>query len=148
MVVHPDTDNPRRFAAGSAMSDEAGTPIVVERSQSKGDTLLVRFEGIDDRTAAEELKGTRLYIGADERRSLEEDEFWPDDLIGLTVLDHQDRVVGTVVGVIEGAAQFRLEIDGEPGRFEVPFVAELVPDVDVAAQTVRLADVPGLIPGT
>ena len=147
VVVHPETDNPDRFRAGSTVFDASATPFVVERVQPHAGGFLVRFAGLADRTAAEQVTGTELFISDDERRPLDEGEYWPDELIGLDVRSHDGRSLGVVVGVIEGAAQVRLDVEGNLGRFEVPFVAALVPNVELEAGVITLADVPGLVPG-
>lgn len=146
VVLHPETDNPDRFRPGATVQDASGAPFEVERVRPRGEGLLVRFSGVEDRTAAERIVGTELFIPGGERRALDDGEYWPDELIGLAVRTHDGRHVGVVASVIEGAAQYRLAVDGGSGTFEVPFVAELVPDVDRAAGVITLADIPGLVP--
>ena len=146
VVVHSESDNPHRFAAGSVLSTESGRSLRIERSQARPDSLLVRFVDVADRTAAEALTGEFLFIESSGRRTLDEDEFWPDQLIGLAAFSANGSQLGRVDDVIEGAAQYRLVIDGTFGRFEVPFVAALVPDVDLVAQRLVIADIPGLVP--
>jgi 16S rRNA processing protein RimM len=86
-----------------------------------------------------------LTIDASDRRQLEDDEFWPDDLVGLSVVDTGGFRLGTVVGFIEGHAQNRLDVSTEDGRrFEVPFVHELVPSVDRETGTITVNAIPGL----
>lgn len=147
MTVHPETDNPDRFAPGKPVLTESGATLTVQKSQVRGSQLLVRFEEVADRTAAEALTGTQLFIGASERRPLADDEYWPDDLVGLAAVSEAGVALGRVESVVEGAAQFRLVIRGSEGPFEVPFVAELVPEIDLALGTVVIADLPGLVPG-
>ncbi|MEX2279075.1 MAG: ribosome maturation factor RimM [Acidimicrobiia bacterium] len=146
VAVHPDTDNPDRFAPGSGVTSASGRSLTVERSQWRTDSLLVRFVEVQDRTAAETLTGEFLFIEASERRDLADDEYWPDDLIGLDVASVDGTSIGTVEDVIEGAAQYRLVVRAEAGVFEVPFVAALVPEVDVEGRRIVVADIPGLIP--
>ncbi|MCP4224410.1 MAG: 16S rRNA processing protein RimM, partial [Actinomycetia bacterium] len=92
--------------------------------------LLASFEGVEDRGEAAELQGAVLTIDKDERRSLTEGEFWPDDLEGLAALSHDGHKIGIVTGVVLGEAQDRLVITTTEGReFELPFVDELVGEV-------------------
>ena len=147
VTVHPETDNPDRFAPARKVLTESGATLTVQKSQDRGSQLLVRFDEVPDRTAAEALTGTLLFIDASDRRALEDDEFWPDDLIGLIAMSGAGVTVGQVESVIEGAAQFRLVIRGSEGNFEVPFVAELIPEIDLAGGTLVIADLPGLLPG-
>ncbi|MEX1006100.1 MAG: ribosome maturation factor RimM [Acidimicrobiia bacterium] len=146
VTVHPETDNPDRFAPGSPVLTDSGDTLTVQKSQERGNKLLVRFEEVGDRTAAEALTGTQLFIDEAERRPLADNEYWPDDLVGLAAVSNAGVALGRVESVIEGAAQFRLVIRGSEGQFEVPFVAELVPEVDLASGTIVIADLPGLVP--
>ena len=103
------------------------------------------FEGIDDRAPAEQLRGVSLFISRGERRALDGDEYWPDELVGLRVVDQAGKSVGRVGAIIQGSAQDRLEIDGKNGTFEVPFVVALVPEVDMAGGRI-VVDLPdGLV---
>ena len=146
MIVHPETDNPDRFRAGSRVYTEGGDLLSVERSQDRSEPLLVRFEGVVDRNGADSLVGSVLYVSSDERRALETDEYWPDELIGFRVRSASGDELGVVEDVIEGAAQYRLVVQGERGRFEVPFVVDLVPEVNLAEQVMVIVDLPGLLP--
>jgi len=104
----------------------------------------VAFEGIDTREAAEEIRGS--VVSVDERRPLGHDEFWPEDLMGLTVFDETGGQVGVVERVIFGPGQDRLVIiTGDGVSFEVPFVDDLVPLVDIGARRIEINSIPGLI---
>lgn len=124
-----------RFIVGATFETGETIPrsvTVVEASPMKSD-LRVSFEEISDRNEAETLKGVQLTIPASERRILAEDEWWPEDLIGCQVMGLDGGKVGIVHEVIIGAAQDRLVViapDGSTG--EIPFVAALVPEVDIA----------------
>jgi 16S rRNA processing protein RimM len=144
VVVHPETDNPERFVAGSSLLVD-GRRLTVAGVRTADTALLVRFEGIADRTVADALRGSVIAIPAGERRPLHAGEYWPDELVGLRVLDAAGTERGTVVGMIEGSAQDRLVVETPAGVFEVPFVSALVPEVDQEAGIVRLADIAGLL---
>lgn len=148
VAVHPETDNPQRFAVGSAVTTDGGRQLTVERAQQRPGSLLVRFQDVSDRTAAEALTGEFLFIDPSVRRDLQDDEFWPDELIGFRVRSVDGADLGRVEDVVEGAAQHRLVVRDGPITFEVPFVAALVPDVDRETATVIVADIPGLVPET
>ena len=103
----------------------------------------VAFEEVSDRTAAEAIRGLAVFTASP--RQLEDGEYWSRDLIGLTVMTLADEKVGTVADVIVGAAQDRLVIKAVSGAFEVPFVDELVPEVNLESGVVRIKALPGLI---
>lgn len=135
VVVRPDTDNPDRFAVGARLFVASGGTLTVAAmrrpSGSLAGSLIVRFESVDTREGAERLRGAVLTVPLSERRPLGRDEFWPDELIGLKVVDENGTLLGRVEDVIEGAAQDRLAVDSVSGTvLEVPFVSELVTAVD------------------
>jgi 16S rRNA processing protein RimM len=104
----------------------------------------IAFEGIDDRETAEEVRG--LDVSVTERRRLGNDEFWPEDLIGLGVFDQNGVPIGVVSDVAVGSSQDRLVVERPGGSmFEVPFVDPLVPVVDVEAGRIEIVSIPGLI---
>lgn len=113
-------------------------PLVVREVRSGKKGPQVAFEEVTDRDGADELRGSDVF--ATGRRQLGADEFWPEDLVGLAVRP----LGGTVVGVVHGAAQDRLVVERGGIRFEVPFVAALVPRVDVEGGYVELAEIDGL----
>ncbi len=132
VIVRPLTDHPGRYQAGASVLSDEDPPrrYTIRSSQPHHDGLLVRFEGIDERSAAEGLQGVTFTIARDERRTLGENEYWPDDLEGLVAIDRDGTHLGVVSGVILGAAQDRLVVTTDEGReVEVPFVSELVGEI-------------------
>lgn len=164
------TDEPeRRFAPGSRLEDRKGTIYTVQGSRRFKHRWIVRFQGLSDRNAAEALNGMELYVEADSPDSLaQEDAWYLDDLIGLEVrmspansLGIQvGRVVGRVIGVTGGRAQELIEIrankPSQPDQSDqtdhqtmtglIPFVEELVPDVNPAEGYISINPPGGLLP--
>lgn len=128
----PLSDDPKRFAPGSQLALRDGRGLVVTSSRRHGNRLLVVFEGIHDRAAAESLRGP-LFVNRSEVRALDEDEFWPADLIGLAVRDSSGAAVGTVTGLRPGAAQDLLVVDTPAGERLVPMVSEIVVAIDAGS---------------
>jgi 16S rRNA processing protein RimM len=135
VVVGVRTDEPElRFARGSRLDTdpaEAG-PLTVAGCKWHSGELLVRFEGVSDRDAAAELRGTWLTVdSASIAPPADPDEFRDADLVGLSVRTAGGTHVGTVDDVLH-SGQDVLVIKSPDGReFMVPFVKPLVPDVDV-----------------
>ena len=146
VTVRVETDDPERFAPGAIFPGPDGEDLVVDDVRTADKGIHLRFEGHHTRGAAETLRGHELTIDPADRRHLGEGEFWPDQLIGLDVVITDGRSVGKVVAFVEGHAQDRLEIATAAGdRFEVPFVYDLVPFVDLESETVTINAIPGLI---
>lgn len=148
VAVEPRTDEPdRRFAPGQVLRAERGRArFTVRSARQHSGRLLVGFDELADRTAAERARGTVLVadVSAEERPGHRE-EYFDRQLIGLRVVDRTGAERGRVAGVEHPGAQDLLRIDTPTGTRLVPFVADLVPDVDLAAATLTVADLPGLL---
>lgn len=117
--------------------DDAPHTVAATRRAEKG--YQISFLEAPDRPAAEAIRGSTVYVT--ERRRLGEEEFWPEDLVGLEVRPGG----GSVVDVAHGPAQARLVVEREGQRYEVPFVTELVPLIDPREGYVEIVELPGLI---
>lgn len=135
--LYTEPENLSHFEPGSTIHVE-DHPYTVRaiRQGTKGPQ--VAFEEVTNRGSAEEIRGRNLYASG--QRELAEGEYWPNDLIGLEVRPGG----GIVVDVEHGEAQDRLVIERDGARFEVPFVDELVPEVDIAGGFVEVNEIEGL----
>jgi 16S rRNA processing protein RimM len=149
VVVGVRTDEPElRFVKGSRLdTDPSGVgPLTVAATKWHSGELLVRFEGIDDRNAAEELGGTWLMVdSATIAPPADPDEFNDTDLIGLSVRTVDGTVVGTVDDILH-PAQDVLVVKAADGReIMIPFVKAIVPEVDVPSGYVVIDPPEGLL---
>jgi 16S rRNA processing protein RimM len=155
VTVDVRTDEPeRRFARGSTLRAEPPPgsvsslrTLTVAGSRRHQAVLLVTFEELADRTAAEGARGIVLHatIAAGESPD-DPDEYYVHQLVGLTAYDVDGTALGTVAGLVHGGAQDLLRVDTPDGREAlVPFVKALVPEVDVTGGRVVIADRPGLV---
>jgi len=158
VTVDVRTDEPElRFAVGATLRavppkgsvQSRSSPLstlTVSTTRWHQGVLLVRFEEVPDRNAAEAARGTLLHATlAPDAAPEDPDEFYAHQLIGLTAYDVDGRVLGEVSALTPGA-QDLLTIRTPDGRDAlVPFVAALVPEVDVAGGRLVVADRPGLV---
>ena len=146
VIVRLLGDMPEQFAAGATLTtDSSKNPMLtVQSEQPHKEGLLVVFEGVTDRNAAEALRGISFLIRPEQRRDLDEEEFWPDDLVGLGVVAPDGHSIGRVTDVISGLAQDRLVVQTGDGLFEVPFVAAIVTKVDIKTGVVVIDAPDGL----
>lgn len=128
---------------------EDGRIFEVKAIRPARGVVIVRFDGVGDRHAAEALAGIALHV---DRSALPEtgepDEFYQADLVGLAVHD-ETGPVGKVTAIHDfgGGDIVEATIDGRPGVM-IPFTAAAVPEVDVAAGHIRVDRVAaGLLPG-
>jgi 16S rRNA processing protein RimM len=146
------TDDPEgRFVPGATFTLQVPTS-----SPWHGKTLTIRefrwmnshpvafFDGVDDRSAAEELVRAILWVDQDaEAAPTEEDAWYDHQLVGLDVV-RDGAVVGRVARVDHFPAQDLLIVTAGDREVLVPFVKALVPEVDIAAGRVVVTPPPGL----
>ena len=163
VTVRAHTDDPAgRFVPGTVFGTEAEAGTGVPRSLTLAAARLHRaiwllqFEEIPDRTGAESLRGTTLHLTADDVADDADgddadddddaDSWYEDELVGLSALDPEGVVLGTVTGLQSGAAQDLLVVRLADGvEAMVPFVAAIVPEVDPEGGRVVIDAPPGLL---
>lgn len=148
LTVFLRTDSPeRRFAVGAVVEVGAGgRPMKVAGAHWHSGVLLLKLEGVADRTAAEALRGADVWarVPADEEPE-DEGEYFDRQLIGLSVRDAEGRTAGRVASVIHNPGQDLLVVDVAGVERLVPFVEALVPVVDLDAGYLEVAAVRGLL---
>ncbi|CAK0747158.1 Ribosome maturation factor RimM [Azospirillaceae bacterium] len=132
------TSNPADLAAYGPLSDETGTQRFSIRLLSwNKDHWLARVEGVEDRTAAETLRGVKLYVERALLPAPEEEEFYHADLIGLPAETPDGAPFGTIVAVYEFGGGDVLEIRSSHGATTmIPFTRLAIPLVDIAGRRV------------
>lgn len=146
VAVDVRTDEPeRRFSRGSTLTTDSRT-LTVTSSRWHSGRLLVVFEEIVDRTAAEALRGAVLEAQVDpHERPADDGEYYDRQLIGLEARDEAGRVVGRISGVVHHDEQDTLVVAAGDREILVPFVAAIVPTVDLDGGHLTVVDVPGLL---
>jgi 16S rRNA processing protein RimM len=154
VTIELRTDVPdRRFRPGVELFTVAparsATPVpttlTLRSVRDHNGVLLLSFEGIDDRNAAEDLRGLMFEVEIDEDEQ-EPDAWYDHQLIGLAAVDPVGEPLGEVVAVEHPGAQDRLIVRRPDGVLRmVPFVTAIVPTVDVRGGRVVIDAPAGLI---
>ena len=151
LLVEVLSDAPERFAPGAAVAagdPDSGTPLrplEVSSARLHQGRMLLSFAGVEDRDAAEPLRGSLLSIPLEAARELGADEFWRHQLVGLAVVDSRGNDRGVVSDVLPGAAHDLLEVRRPDGATAlVPAVAALV-EVQLEAGRLVVQAIPGLL---
>ena len=151
VTVAVRTDEPDvRFVPGAALATEPPErgPLTVAATRWHTGRLIVTFEGVRDRNAAEDLKGTVLVLdSAQIPAPADPDEFYDHQLIGLAVVTAAGDPVGEVTDVLHHGQDLLVvrRAPGPAGETLVPFVRAIVPEVDLPAGRLVIDPPPGLL---
>lgn len=139
------SDNPDRWAPGAIVLGDDGTAYTIASVRGHGARLFVRFEGIEDRTSADTLRGRGFVVPVSWLPELPPGEYWPHQLEGSRVVTESGRDLGTVIDVVANPANDLWVTAGDDGtEVLVPAIRDVVLDVDVASRRILVRDVPGL----
>ncbi|MBW8171630.1 ribosome maturation factor RimM [Ornithinimicrobium sp. Arc0846-15] len=148
VTVQVHTDSPEtRLVPGAEYATEPASrgPLTIVGVRVHQGTYLLRLDGVADRNAAESLRNTTL-VGAHEELDDEEDAWFAEDLIGFAVVTTNGEVVGEVADLHTREVQDLLEVTRTQGpNALIPFVDELVPEIDVDARRVVIDPPAGLL---
>ena len=152
LAVDVHTDAPdERFSPGAVLSarlrDRSVRALTVSTVRAHSGRLLVRFEEVGDRTVAETLRGAQLLVdAADLPPSEDPDAFYDHELEGLAAVLEDGTEVGKVREIARSPGGELLVVDlAEGGEALVPFVREIVPEIDIAGGRVVLTPPEGLL---
>ncbi len=150
-TIEVRTDVPdERFYIGAKLLTEPESfgPLTVTSARDHNGILLLKFAGADDRSAVEKLRDTLLKAEIDmSQENLHEDEFHVQQLIGLEVHTDGGDFVGTLTDVLNLPGQDLLSVATEHGEILVPFVTEIVPEIDLQRGIITIVPPQGLLDG-
>lgn len=147
VTVEVRTDDPdARFVPGAVFATDPDIgELTLERARWHRDRLLLTFAEIPTRTRAEEVRNTLVLVDAEDDE-VEDDAWSVDELRGLEVHLAAGGRVGTVTDLVVGVMQDLLQVETTAGDdVLVPFVEEIVPEVDVETGRILLTPPPGLV---
>ena len=119
--------------------------FIVRRAKRHKNFFILALEGIDNMNVAEDLQGLSIYIPSIEFKELKKNEYYYHDLEGLTAYTDSGNIIGKVDHIIKGGNDI-LVIKNEDGKeIMVPFVDEIVPEVNLKEKTITVNAIEGLI---
>ncbi|MEO8106518.1 MAG: ribosome maturation factor RimM [Actinomycetes bacterium] len=149
VTVETRTDEPdQRLASGAVLAtDNTRYPtLTVETSRWHSGRLLLHFQEVTGRTEVEALRGTLLSVDVDpDERPADPEEFYDHQLVGLNVVTTAGIPVGIVNDVVHGAQDLLIVARPKGGSVMIPFVAAIVPEVDLEAGRVVVDPPDGLL---
>ncbi|MEG2199111.1 MAG: ribosome maturation factor RimM [Anaerovorax sp.] len=143
--VYHFSDYKERFEELTSVYIE-NKPFQIEKIRYMKEMVILKLEGISDRTQAESYKGKELFIDESDKRVLPKDTYYIDDLIGLTVVDQQGEKIGHVSDVIQNAAQDLYEIEMEnKNKCLIPAVGAFILNINIETKTMTVRLIDGLL---
>jgi 16S rRNA processing protein RimM len=145
------TDDPLAIGEYGTLYDAEGNPFEVLDIRAHKNMAVMRFRGINDRTAAEALNGRDLYVDRDrlDDEDLDEDEFFYADLEGLEARDADGNAWGTVTAIFDFGAGDILELTQQGRRSQlIPFNEASVLEIDFEGGTLLIDPVAAGLVGT
>lgn len=120
-----------------------GTALLsIRQAKDHSDTVVAWADGIDDRNAAEALRGARIFVPRSSFPSTTDDEYYWVDLIGLAVVNREGVALGQVRELLTTGPQtvlvLEFEQDGKAQERMIPFVSAFVDQVDLAAKRITV----------
>lgn len=111
--------------------------LAIKEAKVHSDTVVASAHEVDDRSAAEAMRGARIFVSRSSFPTAEKDEYYWVDLIGLNVVNREGVTLGVVRELLSTGAQTVLvmeyEQDGKTQERMIPFVSVYVDDVDLPA---------------
>lgn len=148
--LQPAADSPAKpLPAAARPSGAPALPRLLKITQAKdqGDWVVAQAQEVPDRTAAEALRGARVFVSRQSFPTASPDEFYWVDLIGLEVVNRDGALLGTVTDLLDTGPHCVLRIrrpdasaDMKPDQAErlVPFVNAFVDQVDLPARRITV----------
>ena len=148
-TIEVRTDDPdSRFAIGSTLQTDPSSkgPLTIRDARFHSGTLLLSFDGVDDRNAVEALRNVLLMADVNpEEANISDDDFHISQIIGCKVLDVSAKDWGVVTDVLHLPAQDTLVINHDGKEILVPFVKAFVPTIDVKNKLIIVNEIEGLL---
>ncbi|HZG77403.1 MAG TPA: ribosome maturation factor RimM [Paenibacillus sp.] len=152
LKVWPETDFPeQRFKTGAGLllvspDDAKSIPLTVANARPQKTVYIVKFKEFDNINQVEPYKGWSLKVSSEERVRLERDEFYFHDIIGCAVKTEEGEPVGEVTDILRPGANDVWVVKRTNGKTAyIPYIEDVVLDVDVPQKTVTIRLMEGLL---
>jgi 16S rRNA processing protein RimM len=134
------TESPEKLGAYGPLHTKDGKSFRVTSVREAKDGAVVALDGVNDRNAAEALKGAELFVPRSALPKENADEFYHADLIGLRAEDTEGRAMGTVRALHNFGAGDVIELVREDGdEVFLPFTREVAQEIDIEGGRIVIA---------
>ncbi len=124
--------------------DDEDLILTVERVRKHKGRLIIAFKGRKTREEANELRSRTVWMTRDQIGPLDEDRWFVQDLIGMTVLTDDGETLGKLVDVMHQPANAVFVVETESGELLLPLIDDVILDVDIEGGKMTVHLLPGL----
>ena len=147
--VFPTTDEPEMFRKWKTLILEnkgVRNEVAIKGVKNFKQMIILKFDGVDDRDAAERLRGGELWIHRSQSVPCRENENFIVDLIGLTVVTDEEVILGKCSNVLQTGANDVYVVKTENGKeILLPAIRQCILNVDLEQNTMTVHLLPGLL---
>lgn len=149
MKVFPTTDDVKRFKKNKEYileTTRGNLDVKVESVKFFKQFVILKFEGFDTLDEIMPYKGCRLLVNREHAVKCEKDEYFIADLIGLRVVDEEEKEIGTLTDVMQTGANDVYVVETAGGKeYLFPAIKECILQVDMEREIVKVHVMPGLM---
>lgn len=143
------SDSPERFSLLKkvmlGVDSLVAREFSVERVRTSGKYTALKLRGIEDRSAAEQLRNQLIFIPESERIDPPMGSFFIDDVLGMNVVTEEGKRVGVVRDILRLPSNDLWQVDSDSRVISIPAVKEFIRSVDVRKRIVVIHEVEGLL---
>ncbi len=119
----------------------------IEKIQTRGNDIYIKFFGVDDRNTAETLQHTYIFVEEQQRKKLPQGSFYLDEVIGLHVVDEEGKELGKVREVTKNSTYSFYIVETPKGDVYVPAVSEIIKKINLAQKKIIVSPPEGMFSG-
>lgn len=148
MLMEIHTDFPDRLKSGSQVFlGEHHKPHMIRSARGHSVGLIVAFDGYTNPEMAGQLRNQLVYVPSDNLPPLPEGDYYHHQLLGLRVKTTQDEELGEVEQILQtGANDVVLVRAHSGGEILIPYIDEVVREIDLDKGQITIELLPGLLP--
>jgi 16S rRNA processing protein RimM len=143
ILVEALSDNPDRFSPGNTVWS-SGRRYQIEAARPHRKALIIKLDSVNTRREAELLRDSLLEVPEQDLPTLDEDEYYRHQVIGLEVRDTSDQILGSVAEVIDTGGNDVYLVRGDRGELLIPAIGDVVKRIDVDARIMTVEVLAGM----
>lgn len=149
MKVYPHTDDPARFKKLKKIYVENKTgydEYEIESAKMSLPLVIIKLKGFDTPEAVRVLRQCDIYVSRDDAAPLKEGEYYFADILGLKVIDEDEKPLGCITDILETGANDVYEITSDDGKkILLPAIKECILNIDIESSVMKVHVIDGLL---